>query len=91
MELYIYTRDSNDEIFLNSLNITFQDCVKIENGTRNQSDCSVWLELLKPRITSSICLGIFIRRRNFDTLCTEIVNPCDFENLPAKVKETLTL
>ena len=26
---------------------------------------------------------------NFDTLCTEIINPCDFEDLPAKVKEAL--
>ena len=30
---YIYTGDSNEETFLNSLNITFQDCVKIEKNT----------------------------------------------------------
>ena len=32
---------------------------------------------------------MFIRQRNFDTLCTEIINPCNFEDLPAKVKEAL--
>ena len=36
----IYTGDSNEEAFLNSLNITFQDCVKIEKDIRNQIDCS---------------------------------------------------
>ena len=62
---YIYTEDSNEDIFLNSLNITFQDCVKIEKYTRNQSDCSLWSELRKPRITSSKCHRIFICQRNF--------------------------
>ena len=32
---------------------------------------------------------MFIRQRNVKTLCTEIINPCDFEDLPAKVKESL--
>ena len=86
---YIYTGDSNEETFLNSRNITFQDCVKIEKDTRNQSDCSLWFELRKPRINSSKCHIIFIRQRNFDTLTTEIINPCDLEDLPAKVKEAL--
>ena len=88
---YVYTGDSNEETFLNSLNITFQDCVKIEKDTRNQSDCSLWFELRKPCITSSKCHRIFIRQRNFDTLCTENMyrNPCDFEDLPAKVKKAL--
>ena len=35
---YIYTGDSNEKNFLNSLNIIFQDCVKIESDTRNHSD-----------------------------------------------------
>ena len=70
---YIYTGDSNEETFLNSLNITFQDCVKIEKDTRNQSDFSSWFELSKFRITSSICHRIFIRQRNFGILCTELV------------------
>ena len=26
---------------------------------------------------------------NFDTLCTEIINLCDFEDLPVKVKEAV--
>ena len=52
---YIYSRDSNEETFLNSHNITFQDCVKIEKDTRTHSDCSMWFELCKPRITSGIC------------------------------------
>ena len=38
---YIYTGDSNEKTFLSSLNITFQDCNKIEKDTRNQSDCSL--------------------------------------------------
>ena len=84
---YIYTGDSIEEAFLNSLNITFQDCVKIENDRRNQSDCSLWFELHKPRVTSSICRRIFIRQKNFDTLFTEIMSPCDLEDLAAKVKE----
>ena len=54
---YIYTGDSIEEAFLNSLNITFQDCVKIENDRRNQSDFSLWFELRKPRITSSTSLS----------------------------------
>ena len=83
---YIYTGDSNEKNFLNSLNIIFQDCVKIENDTRNHSDCSLWFELRKARITSRKCHIIFIRQRNFDTLCAEIINPCDFKDLPAKVK-----
>ena len=87
---YIYHGDSNEETFLNSLDITFQDCVKIEKDTRNQSDCSLWCELHKPRsITSSIYHRIFICQRNFDTLCTETINPGDIEDLPAKVKEAL--
>ena len=86
---YIHTGDNNEETFLNSLNITFQNCVKIEKDTRNQSHCSLWFHLRKPRITSSKCHRIFIRQRSFDTLCTEIINPCDFEDLPAKVKEAL--
>ena len=86
---YIYTGDSNEETFLNSLNITFQDCVQIEIDTRNQSDCSLWFALRKPRIASSKCHRTLIRQRNFDTLCTEIINPCDFEDLPVKVKEVL--
>ena len=57
---YIYTGDSNEEPFLNSLNITFQDFVKIEKDTRNLSDCSLWFELRKPRITSSKCHRILI-------------------------------
>ena len=86
---YIYSGDSNEETFINSLNIAFQDCVKIEKDTRNQSVSSLWFDLRKPRITSGKCHRIFIRQRNFDTLCTEIINPCDFEDLPAKVKEAL--
>ena len=86
---YSYTEDSKEETFLNSLNIAFQDCVKIEKDTRNQSDCSLWFELGKPYITSSICHRIFIRQRNFDIIYTEIINPCDFEDLQGKVKEAL--
>ena len=67
---YIYTGGSNEETFLNSLNITFQDCVKIEKDTRY--DCSLWSELHKPRITSSKCDRILIHQRNFYTLCTEL-------------------
>ena len=84
---YIYTGDSNEETFLNSLNITFQDCVKIEKDTR--SDCSFWFELLKPRITSSKCHRMFIRQRNFEALYAEIINSCNFEDRPVKVKEAL--
>ena len=80
---YIYNGDSNEEIFLSSLNITFQNCVKIEKDTKNRSDCSSWFELCNPRITSSKCHSIFIRQR-FETLCTVIINPYDFEDLPAK-------
>ena len=80
---YIYTGDSNEEIFLGSLNITFQNCVKIEKDTRNWSDCSLWFELCNPRITSSKCHSIFIRQR-FDTLCPVVVNPCDYEDLAGK-------
>ena len=86
---YIYTGDSNEETFLNSLNIIFQNCVKIEKDTRKQSECSLQFELRKPQSTSSIRHRIFIRQRNFDTLCTEIINPCDFKDLPAKVKAAL--
>ena len=43
---YIYNGGSNEETFLNSLNLTLQDCVKAEKDTRNQSDCSLRLELL---------------------------------------------
>ena len=86
---YIYTGDSNKETFLNSLNITFQDCVKIGKDTRSQSDCYLWCQLRKPHITSSKCHRLFTCWRNFETLCTEIINPCDFEDLPAKVKEAL--
>ena len=86
---YIYTGDSYEETFLNSLNVTFQDCVKIEKDTRNQNDFSLWFDLRKPHITSSKCHGIFIRQRNIDTSYTEIVNPCDFEDLQAKVEEAL--
>ena len=39
--------DSKEETFLNSLNIAFQDCVKIEKDTRNQSDSSLWFKLGK--------------------------------------------
>ena len=86
----IYTGDSNEETFHSSLNsLIFQDCVKIEKHTRNQSDCSLSFRLRKPHITSSIFPRIFISQRNFDTLCTEIVNPCDFEEPPAKVNEAL--
>ena len=42
---YIYNGDNNEEAFLNSLKITFQDCIKIEKDTRNQSDCSFCFEL----------------------------------------------
>lgn len=38
---YIYTGDSNEEIFLHSLNITFQGSIKMERSTRKQSDCSL--------------------------------------------------
>ena len=86
---YVYTGDSNEETLLNSLNITFQDCVKIEKDTRSQCDCSLWFELRKPRITSSKLHRIFTHQRNFETLCTEIINLCDFEDLSAKVKESL--
>ena len=74
----IYTGDSNEETFLNS-----------GKDTRNQSDCSLQFELRKPRITSSKCQRIFLRQRNVDTLYTEIINPCNFEDLPAKFKEAL--
>ena len=30
-----------------------------------------------------------MRQRNFDTLGTKIINPCDFKDLPDKVKEAL--
>ena len=36
---------SNEGTFLNSLYLTPQDCVKVEKDTRNQSDCSLRLEL----------------------------------------------
>ena len=69
--------------------MTFYKCVKNEKDTGNQSDCSLWFGLRKPGITSSKCHRIFLRQRIFDTLCTEIINPCDFNNLPAKVKQAL--
>ena len=59
-------------------------------NTRNQSDCFLWFELHKPPITSNICHRIFIRQRNFDIICTEIINPCDFKVPRAKVKEALS-
>ena len=37
---YIYSGHSHEDTFPNSLDITFQDCIKIEKDTRNQSDCS---------------------------------------------------
>ena len=86
---YIYTGDSNEEIFLHSLNITFEGSIKMERNTRNQSDCSLWFELHKPRITSSICQRIFLCQRNSDTLCTESINLSGFEDLQAKIKEAL--
>ena len=44
---------------------------------------------MKPRIASSICYRIFMCQRDFDTLCTKIINPCDFGDLLAQVKEGL--
>ena len=38
---YIYTGDSNEDIFLHSLSITFQGSIKMERNTRNHSDCSL--------------------------------------------------
>ena len=58
---YIHTADSNEETFLSSQNITFEDCVKIEKDTRTQSYCSLWFELRTPRITSSKFHRILIR------------------------------
>ena len=51
--IYIFAGDSNEETFLNSLNITFQYSVKNLKYTRNQSHCSLRFELCKPHITSS--------------------------------------
>ena len=59
--------------------MTFQGCVKTEKDA----------ELHKPHITSTIYHTIFIHQRNFDNLCTEINNSCDFEDLTAKVKDVL--
>ena len=86
---YIYTGDSNEETILSSLYIMLYITLYNLHYIRNQNDCSLWFELRKPRINSSICHRIFISQKNFDTLCTEIINPCDFEDLPAKVKEAL--
>ena len=46
-------------------------------------------ELRKHHITNSKYHRIFISHRNFYSICTEIINPCDFEDLSAKVKEAL--
>ena len=46
-------------------------------------------ELRKHHITTSKYHTILISHRNFYSLCTEIINPCDFEDLSAKVKEAL--
>ena len=84
---YIYTGDSNEEIFLHSLNITFQGSIKMERNTRNHSDWSLWFELHKPRITSTICHRISLCQRNSDTLCTESINLSGFEDLQAKIRK----
>ena len=47
------------------------------------------LELCKHHITTSKYHRILTSHRNFYSLCTEIINPCDFEDLSAKVKDAL--
>ena len=86
---YLYTRDGKEDSFLMLLSITSQNSMKLQKDTRSQSDCSLWFELRKLRITFSACHKIFIPPRNFDTLCTEIINPSDFEDLPPKIREAL--
>ena len=87
---YLYFGDGKEETFLKSLNIISQDSVTVKKDTRNQIGCSLWFELRELRITFSTCHKIFICQRNFDTVHTEIINPCDFKDLPPKIKEALS-
>ena len=75
--------------YISSIFLTKEDVIRIERDTVKQSDCKLWFELRKGRITSSVCHRIFIRKRNFESLCENILNPTPLENLPSKTREVL--
>ena len=74
---------------MDSLKVTFQQCLSLEKESRKQSGSQLWFDLRKNRLTSSICHKVFIRKRNFENLCRELINPKGSDKLPANVKEAL--
>lgn len=75
--------------FLESLKIQEGESYSFEEETVKQSDCPRWFELRKNRITSSKAHLIYIRKRNFEALVENLLNPKPEHNLPPTVREAL--
>ena len=75
--------------FLRKLELTQEQSYQMEQATITQSQCDLWFEQRKHRITSSKAHSIFTRKRNFETLVESILNPQPKSQLPSNVRDAL--
>lgn len=84
----IFEKASTDKVlFLQKLKVTHTECQSIEKETRKQRDSKQWHEYRKNRLTSTSAHKTFIKKKNFDTLCTQLHKP--FNDQIESVKKAL--
>ncbi|XP_065069492.1 uncharacterized protein LOC135694605 [Rhopilema esculentum] len=73
--------------FLDEIRISEADSYQIEKDTVSQSQCKKWHEIRMRRLTSSNASKVLNRKRNFEALANQLLNPKPETELPQLVKD----
>ena len=87
---YFHDVSDSQKVILDFLKVSLDDAVSTKEKTREQrSECSQWFDFRKKRITSSVCHNFFIRQRNFELLCNDLLKRLDPSKHSKKLNEAL--
>ena len=73
--------------FFERIKISKADSFQIEKQTILQSNCAKWYDIRKERITSSNAHKVITRKRNFESLADQLLNPKSESELPQMVQD----
>ena len=73
--------------FFERIKISEADSLEIEKQTILQSHCVKWHDIRKERITSSNAHKVITRKRNFESLAYQLLNPKSESELPQMVQD----
>ena len=73
--------------FLDEIRISEADSYQIEKDNVSQNQCKKWHEIRMRRLTSSNARKVLNRKRNFEALANQLLNPKPETELPQLVKD----